>query len=61
MAGVELRKEGGDIMRKMLDRGIMANVASMNVIRFVPPLIISREELQKAVDVLKMVLDEEGS
>ncbi len=61
MVGIELHKEGANIMKKMLDRGVIANVASLKVIRFVPPLIIRRDDLKKAVDVLKSVLEEESS
>ncbi|MEX0679949.1 MAG: aspartate aminotransferase family protein [Balneolales bacterium] len=58
MAGVELYKEGADIVRKMAEKGVLANAASVKVIRFVPPLVITEDELSRAVDVLKEVLDD---
>jgi acetylornithine/succinyldiaminopimelate/putrescine aminotransferase len=52
MIGVELAFEGGDVVKAMLNRGVLSNCASGNVIRLVPPLIISKEELDTVVDVL---------
>jgi acetylornithine/succinyldiaminopimelate/putrescine aminotransferase len=52
MIGVELAFPGGDVVKEMLNRGILSNCASGNVIRLVPPLIINKDELDKIVDVL---------
>lgn len=52
MVGVELAFEGGDVVKEMLKRGVLSNCASGNVIRLVPPLIISKVELDTVVDVL---------
>ena len=57
MVGVALRTEGAGIVREMAQNGVLANAASLSVIRLVPPLIISKEDLSRAVDVLKSALD----
>jgi len=36
----------------MMKKGVLSNCASGNVIRLVPPLIITKDELDKVVDVL---------
>jgi acetylornithine/N-succinyldiaminopimelate aminotransferase len=52
MIGVELNFEGGEVVEKMMERGVLSNCASDTVMRIVPPLIISRKELDKIFDVL---------
>lgn len=61
MMGVELEMEGAPVVKKMAENGVLANAASVNVMRFVPPLVIAKEDLSKAVDVFKTVLDEQAA
>lgn len=52
MVGAELAFPGGEVVKEMLKRGVLSNCASGNVIRLVPPLIITKDELDTVVDVL---------
>ena len=52
MIGVELSFPGADVVVEMMKRGVLSNCASEVVIRLVPPLVISKEEIDKVVDVL---------
>jgi len=52
MVGVELNFPGADVVTEMMKKGVLSNCASGNVIRLVPPLIITKDELDKVVDVL---------
>lgn len=52
MIGVELSFPGAEVVTEMLKRGVLSNCASDVVIRLVPPLIISKEEIDKVIDVL---------
>lgn len=52
MIGVELTFPGAEVVKEMLKRGVLSNCASNNVIRIVPPLIISKEEIDIVVEVL---------
>lgn len=52
MLGAAFDFETKPVALKMLENKVIANATAGNVIRFVPPLIISEEELQFAVDVL---------
>ncbi len=55
LIGMELEKEEGEnLVNKCLERGFLVNCIQGRIIRFVPPLIISREE----IDELIMCLDE---
>ena len=52
MIGIELAFPGGPVVNEMLKRGVLSNCASNTVIRLVPPLNITKEEIDKIVDVL---------
>jgi acetylornithine/N-succinyldiaminopimelate aminotransferase len=57
MVGVELETGCSDIVEKMQEKGVLLNCAHENVIRFLPPLVIEREQLDIAVDLLDSVLE----
>ncbi len=58
--GVELDIEGGPLVVKAMDRGLLINCTVGNVLRFVPPLIVSRAEIDEAMMILDQVLASAG-
>jgi len=58
MVGVELDREGKQVVKKMMDKGVLSNCTADRVIRFVPPLNIPKEDLDRAVDVFVESLGE---
>jgi len=58
IVGVELDIEAGPIVNEGYARGILLVSAGPNVVRFVPPLTITREELATAVGMLGDILRE---
>ncbi|MGG7142858.1 aspartate aminotransferase family protein [Clostridium nigeriense] len=42
-----------DIQNKALEKGLLVLTAGKNVVRLLPPLIISKEEIEKGVEILK--------
>lgn len=52
MIGVELSFPGAEVVKKMLELGVLSNCTSENVLRIVPPLIISKQEIDKIIDAL---------
>lgn len=52
MLGLELTKEGKDIVASCLEQGLLINCTNGNVLRFLPPLIISPAEVDQAIDTL---------
>ena len=58
MIGVEFNFETKPLVLKMLEKGVLANATANNVLRLVPPLNISYEDLEKAMEVLKESLKE---
>jgi len=58
MIGVEFNFETKPLVQKMLEKGVLANATAGNVLRLVPPLNISYQDLEKVVDVLTKSLNE---
>jgi len=49
---------GTEIVNKMFDRGFLMNFAGNVVLRFVPPLIVTKEEIDQLIAALAEVLSE---
>ncbi len=58
MAGVELDRPAAEVIGKCREKGLLVLGAGPNVIRFVPPLIISKEELRLAASIAEQALTE---
>lgn len=56
--GIELTVEGGSIVKEMLKRKILINCTMGNVLRFLPPLIVTQEEIDRVVKALEEVFEE---
>ncbi len=52
MIGVELDRPCGDLVKTALEAGLLINVTAENVIRLVPPLVMSRAEADQLVGQL---------
>ncbi|MBA7631786.1 Acetylornithine aminotransferase [subsurface metagenome] len=55
MIGMELEFEGKDIVTKCQEKKILINCTVDKVLRFVPPLIVTKKEVDKVIDVLDKV------
>lgn len=51
MVGVALSVPTGEIINKAMEKGLLLVGAGSDAIRFVPPLIINKEEIDKAVEI----------
>ncbi|ABO48823.1 acetylornithine aminotransferase apoenzyme [Desulforamulus reducens MI-1] len=56
MIGLELGIEGKDIVAHCLEQGLLINCTNGNVLRFLPPLIITKDEIDQAVQILKRAM-----
>jgi acetylornithine/N-succinyldiaminopimelate aminotransferase len=54
--GMEITKEGRDIVNACLGEGAIINCTAGNVLRFVPPLIVTKAQIDEVVDILERVL-----
>jgi acetylornithine/succinyldiaminopimelate/putrescine aminotransferase len=61
MIGVELTLEARPVVLKLAEHGLIGISAGTNVIRFLPPLNITRADVDEAVEKLGQALDESGS
>lgn len=58
--GMELDIEGGELVKAAMERGLLINCTVGNVLRFLPPLIVSRKEIDEAIEILDQVLAEQA-
>ncbi len=56
MWGLELAREGGPLVVACRERGVLVNCTQGNVIRLLPPLIVSTDELNRGLRVLEEAL-----
>jgi len=59
MMGVELRFDVLNILFKSLEKGVLVLDAGRNVLRFLPPLVLEKEHIDKVIAVLDTVIEEE--
>lgn len=58
MLGIEFTHETKPMVSALLEEGVLANATAGNVLRLVPPLNITRAELEKAMDAIEKVIGE---
>ncbi|MFQ5847791.1 MAG: acetylornithine transaminase [Candidatus Methylomirabilales bacterium] len=58
LMGMELDREVRPVLTGCLEQGLLVSSAGEHVIRFAPPLIVSEEEVTRAVGILDTVLQE---
>ncbi|HYA31873.1 MAG TPA: aminotransferase class III-fold pyridoxal phosphate-dependent enzyme, partial [Thermodesulfovibrionales bacterium] len=56
LVGLELTRECASIVKACLERGLIINCTSGNVLRFTPPLIVQEKEIDHMLDVLDDIL-----
>jgi acetylornithine aminotransferase len=61
LLGMKLKIDGGPVVAKCMEKGILINCIQDNILRFIPPLIISKEEIDELIECLDTILTEAGS
>jgi len=56
MLGVELKKESSSIVSQCRERGLLINCTQKRVLRLMPPLIVTKADVDKAIDILDEAL-----
>jgi acetylornithine/LysW-gamma-L-lysine aminotransferase len=56
MIGIELRDKVAPMLRALQERGVLALPAGLTVLRLLPPLVISDDDLWQAVETVEEVL-----
>ena len=52
LLGMEITAEGDPVVKACLEKGMLINCTAGNTLRFMPPLIIQRRDIDQLVDVL---------
>jgi acetylornithine aminotransferase len=60
MIGIELSKPAAPVIQQLLKDGLVSLPAGKNVLRLLPPLIVSYEQLDRAVALIKNAICEEA-
>jgi predicted acetylornithine/succinylornithine family transaminase len=58
MIGVQLSDPGAEIVKKCLEKGLRINCTHETVLRFMPPMIVAKDQIDQAIDILDAVLAE---
>jgi acetylornithine/N-succinyldiaminopimelate aminotransferase len=58
MIGVQLTAPGGEIVDKCLAKGLRINCTNNTVLRFMPAMIVTKEQIDEAINILDGVLGE---
>ena len=59
MIGIEMKFEIRDILMELINQGILMLYSGRNILRILPPLVISEEDITKVLHVLDSVLTSE--
>ncbi len=59
MLGLELRYDVYKMILRAMDKGVLILDAGRNVLRFLPPLIIKREQIDKVISILDEIIGDE--
>lgn len=54
MLGMEVRRDAGKLMEAAFRQGLLFNLAGGDTLRFVPPLIVEKSEIDEAVEKLRL-------
>jgi acetylornithine aminotransferase len=55
--GLELTQEGGDVVTACRERGLLINCTQGNILRLLPPLTVSQEEIDRGLEILAGALE----
>ena len=59
MIGVELKFEVKDVLMSLIERGVLMLYSGRNILRILPPLVITESDITKVLQTLDTVLSEE--
>ena len=58
MIGIQLTSPGAGIVSKCLEKGLRINCTHDTVIRFMPPMVVTKEQIDQAIEIFDSVLSE---
>jgi len=61
LLGMKLKIDGGAVVAKCMEKGFLINCIQDNILRFIPPLIISQNEIDELIKCLDTILTDASS
>ncbi|HLS89383.1 MAG TPA: acetylornithine transaminase [Sphingobacteriaceae bacterium] len=58
MVGIQLTCDAQKVLAGCRDRGLLANVTSGSVLRLLPPLIVTEEEIRQSVEIIGQAIED---
>ena len=58
MLAAVTRQPAKEVAKVCLESGLLINAVRDNVLRFVPPLVVNRQEIDQAVSILSEALEQ---
>lgn len=58
MIGIDIEQSSSEVQKKCLDMGLCVSTAGLHIMRFLPPLVITKEEIDKGLAIFKKALTE---
>ncbi|MCX7845610.1 MAG: acetylornithine transaminase [Dictyoglomaceae bacterium] len=58
MLGMELSLEGRKVVERCQEKGLLINCVGENILRFLPPLVITEEHVNEALSIVEKVFSE---
>jgi predicted acetylornithine/succinylornithine family transaminase len=58
MIGIELRQRVTPVLKILMERGVLALPAGLNVLRLLPPLVVEKKHLEKILELVQEALNE---
>lgn len=58
MIGIEVTVPPTEIQKKALEKGLLVLTAGKNVVRLLPPLVISKEEIEAGARIIECIINE---
>jgi acetylornithine/succinyldiaminopimelate/putrescine aminotransferase len=56
LLGIKLKTDGEPVVKKCMEKGFLINCIQGNILRFIPPLIIEKEEIDSLITCLDEIL-----
>jgi predicted acetylornithine/succinylornithine family transaminase len=58
LVGMELTRDGAPLVKACMEKGALINCTAGNILRFMPPLIITEKDIDHLIDILEQIFDE---
>ena len=58
LVGMELTRDGAPLVKACMEKGALINCTAGNILRFMPPLIITEKDIDHLIDILEQIFDQ---